>query len=703
MADNAKGPDGIETDPLPVSKYLIPSTVYTPSSVSTQNSSFMDSTSQSKGNQSSLLKKYGFHVSNFVRAHTEQKNSNDKAISSLKDAFDAESKSIRDHQPPLLSQTDTFEADTDSEDEDKKMVNPSTYCIGGLFKNRFQTLGSSFGTLLGVHVPVRVIDKVPKEESFLEFSAPSSTPPSTPRNTSSVNTVSSPCNNSVRSEETLPSLPGLFSTGKNRAFYYQESNKRVLLSPQNASLLDGFSDVDNNNFESIRINETDLHSIRVLLSKASKAETDQNYLLSLNTFRKCLKELNLLLKSEIPEEEQYDQYLQIASVHHSIATLHWKMGDYDDSLVSLKEATTIVKMLINRYGAAENILLKERLCNIFHTTGKVYSSKGDYKCALSYHEESLSILKSFLVNGQTRSRTHSSTNTTTGSEEENDEETCHPCLARSLISIGTVHAHCGRLTEAMDMLKSGLDIQLKLIGPHHVDIAATLNAIGSVYEKSGRHEKAMQCYKKARQIYFRQIGDSHVDVAVTMNNIAQIYHYVGKYQKAMETYREALRLMKNILGNSHRNVAAIMFNMGLVHVQCCQYSKALEIFQETLQMQRDALGDFHVDVALTLESIGSIYEQSLKIRKALDMYSKALLIRQKTLGDHLFVGLTMDRIGKCQMNLNGDIKEALACFEKSIHIYQKCGINDDEPLVREAKQNYDSAASILRKQKNVSI
>jgi tetratricopeptide (TPR) repeat protein len=503
----------------------------------------------------------------------------------------------------------------------------------------------------------------------------------------------------------LPSLPGLFFKRNHRASHSETTNNcedpqldrntRVLLSPRNhASLLGGFSQVKRETFSSTRVNENDRHSIEVLFSKASKAEFDQNYILSLDLFRKCLKML-YLLKSD-PKEEEHEHDLQIASVHHSIGTLYWKMGDYEDSLDSLKEAYSRIKVLMNRYGTTETISLKEQLCDILNTTGKVYSSKGDYKSALNFHEESLSILKAALFG---KDYTCSST----GSMQDSTNEIFHPGIVKSLICIGTVHAHCGRLTEAMATLKNGLDIQLKLIGPHHVDMAATLNAIGSVYEKSGRHEKAMQCYKKARQIYLREIGESHVDVAVTMNNIAQIYHHVGKYQKAMETYREALRVMINILGDSHRNVAAIMFNMGLVHVQCCQYSKAFEIFEETLQMQRASLGDFHVDVALTLESMGAIYEQSLKINKALEMYSKALVIRQKTSGDRLFVALTMDKIGKCQMNLNGDIKEALACFEKSIQIYRTCGISDDEPLVWEARQNYDSAVSILRKQKGLPM
>jgi tetratricopeptide (TPR) repeat protein len=146
-----------------------------------------------------------------------------------------------------------------------------------------------------------------------------------------------------------------------------------------------------------------------------------------------------------------------------------------------------------------------------------------------------------------------------------------------------------------------------------------------------------------------------------------------------------------------------MFNIGLVHVDCCQYNKALEIFEETLLLQIDALGDFHVDVALTLESIGSIYEQRLKIDKALEMYHRALHIRQVSQGEHLLVALTMDKIGKCLMNFDGNVKEAMSHFDKSITIYRACGVNDSEPLLWEARKNYDLASSLLRTQENACI
>lgn len=699
MTSDEKMQDVVTNDSS--SKCSFPSIVYTRRTAQNAFSCFMDSSTTSQS--LSPFKKLDTYISNTARDNTEKTILNGTAISSLRKVFHSESNSLRDLRPPPLSQTDTFEADTDSEEEEKEAVAPSSNCIGGLLKSKFQILGSSFGSLLGIQVPVRVIDNVAIIESSLGSSA--SRAPLTPQTAASLNTVSSPCSNSVRSEETFPSLPRLFITDDSRALNSKRTNKsgghldgkkRVPLSPRNASLLGSFAEVGSDTFVSSQIDEYDTHVIEVLFMKASKAEIDGNYMLSWKLFQKCLK-MMYSLQCNGTKEEQHDQNLQIASFHHSIGTLQWKMGNYEDSLASLKEATNIIKVLTNREGATENLPWNEQLCDILNMTGKVHSSMGDCKLALNVHEESLSIMKDSLdKEGHACSRTYDATNNITGSIEESDGIVLfHPIIARSLICIGIVHTHCGRLGEAMDTLKNGLEIQLKLLGQYHVDIAATLNAIGSVYERSGRHDKAMQCYKKALQIYMREIGDSHVDVAVTMNNIAQIYHHVGKYQKAMETYREALRIMKYILGNTHRNVAAIMFNVGLVHMQCRQNSKALEIFQDTLQLQRAALGDYHVDVALTLERIASIHEQSLKINKALEMYSKALRIRQRTSGDHLFVALTMDKIGKCLMNSNGDTKEALSYFEKSIHIYRQCGISNDEALVREARQNCHLAKSIL--------
>lgn len=642
-----------------------------------------------------------------------------RGISRLHISTVMESEADQDQQQvPLVSHTETFDTDANSEDGQDNRTQQgfatASYCINGLLRKKIENLGSSFGTLLGIEVPVRVIDKIPNEESLqCSGSIQSSTgsrPPLTPPKQGSLRSISTPANCSVRSDGTIPFLPELLSEGSpgQHVNYHEFSafphrSTEINLNTTGHALIpprksipqsDEFSELAANNYSVPVSNPVNDQDVRNVLRKASQAELEGNYNGALDCYGKCLDYHVRKMKRSMDFEAH--RHTQVASMLHHIGVVHWKTGAYDQSLDVLGKARSRIEKSLALCEEGEECVTNEQLCDILNTLGRVYSSKGDFEAAMEQHSESLSILKSFFENKMIRE------NKIEGSERKSREVLLHPSIAKSLICMGNVHSNCGRLSVAMELFKGGLEIQRKIHGSQHVDVAATLNAIGSVYEKTGRHEKGMQCYKKARQIYKKQLGGDHVDVAISLNNIGQIYHHVGKYQKAMDSYREALQIMKKVLGESHRNVAATLFNIGLVHVQYCQFDKAMIVFKETLNNQREALGDDHVDVALTLEAIGGIYEQGLRIERALNCYHKALNIRQtSSSGGNIYVGLALEKIGKCQMNLNGDVKEALHCFEKALKIYRLNGLADEDPLLWEARKNFVSAMTILEQKTEI--
>ena len=623
----------------------------------------------------------------------------------------------------------TIETD-DSSDENELVLlagkQPPISCINGCgcaLRGKLASLGTSFGSLvLGIQAPVRVIDKVPndpdpgpdecdadehdehdqvnndpdeREQWMTDVTSLQSSMISFPAFTPSSNlsfrgsTVNG--NDSSCTDGSIPFLPELLPGGKvemmpNLNVSYHPSTTRTCTlntefnAPVPTSLIpprtvlqaetEHYPEVQLPAYiASLEIRAADLEDdVNDMLRMASRYELEGDYASALETYGNCLEfySRGLLQQSMDCHPELH---LDIASVLHNIGVVHWKTGAYEKSLHALKKARRKIEQSVALGGEQEVRPIKEQLCDILNTVGKVYASMGEFERALAQHGESLAILKSLFIDGDGAPTKLAHMNTDDDVSEKEDciqqsdnelpkENVLHPGIARSLICMGTVHVSCGRLLVAMELFKGGLDIQRKTVGSKHVDVAATLNSIGSVYEKTGRHGKAMQCYKKARRIYTDNLGDDHVDVAVTLNNIGQIYHHIGKHQKSMESYNEALRIMKQVLGKSHRNVAAALYNMGLVHLQCCHYDKALKVFKGTLKLQREALGDDHVDVALTLESIGGIYERRMRIDRALDLYHKALSIRRKAIGDHLFVAFTLDTIGKCQLNLNGNIKEA---------------------------------------------
>ncbi len=625
-------------------------------------------------------------------------------------------------------------------------------CIDGVLNSKLESLGSSFGSFLGIHTPVKMIDKTPLDEDAWQYDEASSSnvralsthherrkdSVSSRANESassrSAQTGQTPANDSFAlSDGTIPFLPELSGDDRRDGkslpkLSYRSStignqttevNSSTIMppcesfhTPDNETIFSDVEELARNGFNIAQSEVSGVEELKGILRKASDFELEGDYEMALEFYGKCMdfyyrvEELSIFRPTN-------KHHMSVASLLHNIGVVYWKVGAYDDSLRALRRARHQIDEALSLCDEDDIQPTQELLCDILNTIGRIYASKGEFELALDHHSESLSILKSLFVDnkiGATDKNSYSQDNAP-GKDDYQDQiikyrnETIgmnHPGIARALICMGSVHASSGRLPIAMELFKGGLEIQRKLLGSKHVDVAATLNSIGSVYEKTGRQDKAMQCYKKARQIYVQNLGKDHVDVATTLNNIGQIYHHFGKHQKAMDSFRSGLRIMKRVLGKSHRNVAAIYFNIGLVHVQCCQYELAMKVFKETLLLQREALGDEHVDVALTLESIGGIYEQRLRIDRALELYYKALSIRQRATKDHLFVAFAMDKIGKCQMNLNGDVREAILCFDEALVLYRANGITENNPLVWEAKKNLATALKVLKQKKRES-
>ena len=55
-----------------------------------------------------------------------------------------------------------------------------------------------------------------------------------------------------------------------------------------------------------------------------------------------------------------------------------------------------------------------------------------------------------------------------------------------------------------------LDIELKKLGPEHVNVASSYGNLGSVYEELGKFEEAKQFYHRALDIKLKKLGPEHV-------------------------------------------------------------------------------------------------------------------------------------------------------------------------------------------------
>ncbi len=56
----------------------------------------------------------------------------------------------------------------------------------------------------------------------------------------------------------------------------------------------------------------------------------------------------------------------------------------------------------------------------------------------------------------------------------------------------------------------------------------------NVEQQLGNFQKALECYEMSLEIKIKSLGIHHVDVARTYNNMGNVEDSLGNYQKALE-------------------------------------------------------------------------------------------------------------------------------------------------------------------------
>ena len=80
-------------------------------------------------------------------------------------------------------------------------------------------------------------------------------------------------------------------------------------------------------------------------------------------------------------------------------------------------------------------------------------------------------------------------------------------------------------------------------------------SIGAVYFAQGNHDNALTAWKEALQIQVKALGPEHLEVAKTQDSIAIVYHKMGELDKALQMSRNSLKIFEKVLGPELPDVA----------------------------------------------------------------------------------------------------------------------------------------------------
>ena len=98
-------------------------------------------------------------------------------------------------------------------------------------------------------------------------------------------------------------------------------------------------------------------------------------------------------------------------------------------------------------------------------------------------------------------------------------------------SLAAIFDSLGRYSEAQDLLRRALDIQVKSLGEKHPETAGTMNNLATICFHQGRYEEAEAHWTRALRIYEDTPG-TRQHLALMLNNYARLMRKTGRKSDA---------------------------------------------------------------------------------------------------------------------------------------------------------------------------
>lgn len=289
-------------------------------------------------------------------------------------------------------------------------------------------------------------------------------------------------------------------------------------------------------------------------------------------------------------------------------------------------------------------------------------------------------------------------------------------LAETYGSLGSVMQRRGDLDQAVDMLRSSLDIRRE-----EEDIPGmvrTLNELGTAYRTRIEWEEAEDCYRRAQQLAQQTDSDPFArDLAYSSLYLGVILTGKGNYDSALEAYERSLTIYKRIgdqygaaranqrlgwiarirgdfggslhyhelaletfrkLGYPH-SLAECLHSKGTVHRQRGEYRDAQAHYEEALAIFRELGATRHIGIILN--DIGLLFRAKGELERAVQLCEESLEIRLQA-GHKTEAGTTLNNLGELYMEMER-WEDAERCLERGLAIARQidCTINIVRALV----------------------
>jgi serine/threonine-protein kinase len=176
---------------------------------------------------------------------------------------------------------------------------------------------------------------------------------------------------------------------------------------------------------------------------------------------------------------------------------------------------------------------------------------------------------------------------------------------------------------AFSLLERQLEINTRLYGRRHPDVAMALANLGLAEKQFDRYAAAEKHYLEALDIRLEFLGPRHSQIAFSQQNLANLYVAMKRFDDAGSRAQAAAALWRELVGPDSPKLASAISIAGHARLEAGDGAGAESFYRQALEIRRRREHDGPDDVVSSLDDLGRALTVTKRAREALPLFEDA--------------------------------------------------------------------------------
>eukprot|EP00927_Polykrikos_kofoidii_P078915 TRINITY_DN75712_c0_g1_i1.p1 TRINITY_DN75712_c0_g1~~TRINITY_DN75712_c0_g1_i1.p1 ORF type:complete len:520 (+),score=96.31 TRINITY_DN75712_c0_g1_i1:59-1618(+) len=199
--------------------------------------------------------------------------------------------------------------------------------------------------------------------------------------------------------------------------------------------------------------------------------------------------------------------------------------------------------------------------------------------------------------------------------------------------LGVACLNLGEWEEAKKITQEVMGVQVRKLGPDHIDVAWCKRHLGVSLANLGDRRSGKRLCQQALRTLIDELGSQHLEVARMRRSVAVAFGAMGDWASQQDMCKLALKTFQMELGDDHIDTAITRRHLAMAMDGLGDHEIARNLCEGALHILALHLGDEHLDVARTKQDLATICASGGDLEACRKLSSEARKVLQVQLGD----------------------------------------------------------------------